>query len=460
MRAHADRGERGLAIQAYERCRLALAEALDAAPSQETQRLVADIRAGAALVSDKLQIELPKRASPGRMGVTLGLLPLQNSGGGDEANDVGQGFAEDVLAALSCFQDISVISSASILQLGRGEAASRRLAELDFLLDGSVRYGANTARVTLRLIDLREDNRIVWTNHFDLERQDRFDLQDEIAARVAAQLQLAIERVESERASHAAQEESTAYDLVLYAIPLSNRLIRHDFDLAEALLRRAVALQPDYVPAQTHLAWHLLLRASQGWSDNDAATMAEAAHLADRAILLDPRYARAFAVAGHVRGFISRRPREALALHARAVSLNPNMGMVWGLAGMTYTYLGELDEAALRFERGRSLAPNDPTAFYWDSGMVMLEVQRRDYAAAIEYGRRMNAMNPNLIMGLQHYLSALGHAGLMEEATRVRAQLLALAPQHNLLIARARCALDLAAERDHYVEGLRKAGLS
>ncbi len=459
MRAHAERGERGLAIQAYERCRAALSECLDAAPSQETQRLVAEIRAGAASVGQKPSADLVKRSPSGRMGVAVGVLPLQNTGAGDDLNDLGHGFAEDLSEALSCFQFISVISSASTLQFSREEGASRRMAGLDFLLDGSMRHGATAARVTLRLVDLRDDNRIVWTNHFDLERQDRFELQDEIVAQVAARIQLTIERVEGARAARVPQEENTAYDLVLRAIPLVNRLIRNDLDEAEALLRRAIAIQPDYVPAQTHLAYLLSFRAGQGWSDNEAATIAEATRLADRSIMLDPRLARAFAVAGHIRGCFGRYPREALVLHARALSLNPNMAMVWGLAAMTYTYLGEFDEACIHFKRYRRLAPDDATAFFYKGGMVMLELQRRDYVAAIRYGREMNAMNPNLISGLQYYLAALGHAGLSEETTRVRVQLLNLAPRLTLQMASNRCALDQPAERNHYIEGLRKAGL-
>src|SRR5439155_9575273 len=44
MRAHAARGERGMAIQAYDRCRAVLADLLDASPSAETQKLLAEIR--------------------------------------------------------------------------------------------------------------------------------------------------------------------------------------------------------------------------------------------------------------------------------------------------------------------------------------------------------------------------------------------------------------------------------
>ena len=112
---------------------------------------------------------------------------------------------------------------------------------------------------------------------------------------------------------------------------------------------------------------------AQGWADQPDALLADAGRHADRAITLDPQDARGLTIAGHVRAFLNRRRREALELHGRALSLNPNLAMAWGFSAITYTYLGELDEAARRFARYKRLSPMDPNAFFFDSGMVLLD---------------------------------------------------------------------------------------
>ena len=72
---------------------------------------------------------------------------------------------------------------------------------------------------------------------------------------------------------------------------------------------------------------------------------AEAAQLAERAVMLDPGDARALTLAGHVRGFLSKRPQEASALHERAIALNPNLALAWCFSGLAHSYLGLHDEA-------------------------------------------------------------------------------------------------------------------
>jgi hypothetical protein len=60
--------------------------------------------------------------------------------------------------------------------------------------------------------------------------------------------------------------------------------------------------------------------------------MAEAGRMAERAITLDPQDAKALTIAGHVRAFLHHRMREAIALHERALMLNPNLAMAWNLS--------------------------------------------------------------------------------------------------------------------------------
>ena len=465
MRAHAERGERGMAIQAYERCRSAMADLLDATPSPETQRLAAEIRAGelpVAVASKPMEPSRSEaRASGARGGAKVGVLPLLLLGTGDEESHLSLGLAEEVTAALARFRWMFLVASSSLAQFGnRDEAALRRTFGLDFLLDGSVQRVARRLRVSMRLLDLRDGNRIVWARRFDRQMNDLLSLQDEIAAEVVAQIDPEILLIEGRRAAHRPPTDSSAYDLVLRALPLIVRLRRDEFREAGDLLARALELEPEYAAAHAWRAYWAMFCLGQGWAEQDDQTMAEAGRHAERAITLDPQDARGLTIAGHVRAFLDRRPREALELHGRALSLNPNLAMAWGFSAITYTYLGELDEAARRFARYKRLSPMDPNAFFFDSGMVILELCKRDYGAAVLIGRRCCELNPFFTAGLKHYLCSLGHAGLRDEAASVRGRLLAIEPGYTVAMAIRRSRYEQSSETEHYAQGLRMAGLA
>jgi DNA-binding SARP family transcriptional activator/TolB-like protein len=462
MRAHAERGERGLAVQTFERCKSALTDLLDAAPSPETQRLAAEIKAG-NLSSAPLRFAETPRAEPRPAarggGAEVGVLPLQMLGTGEEEAHLSLGLAEEVTAALARFRWMFLVSSSSLAQFGnRDENALRRTFGLDFLLDGSVQRVARRWRITVRLLDLREGNQIVWARQFDRQINDMLSLQDEIAAEVVAQIDPEILLIEGRRAAHRPPTDSTAYDLVLRALPLIMRLRRDELAQAGDLLTRALELEPDYAAAHAWRAYWAMFCVGQGWTDSPAL-MEEAGRHAERAITLDPQDARGLTIAGHVRAFLHHRPREALELHGRALSLNPNLAMAWGLSATTYTYLGELDEASRRFARYKRLSPMDPNAFFFDACMVILELAKRDYDAAVQLGRRASELNPFFSAGLKHYLSALGHAKLLDEAATVRERLLVIEPNFTVRDAVRRNPYENPAEMYHYAAGLQAAGL-
>jgi len=463
MRAHSERGERGMAIQSYERCRAVLADLLDATPSPETQRLLAEIRAGRNAPAQTLRAGLVRpdlRLNAPRGGAKVGVLPLVMSGTAPEESHLSLGLAEEITAALARFRWMFLVSSSSLAQFcSRDEAAIRRTFGLDFLLDGSVQRSGRRMRVTMRLLDLREGNQVVWARRFDRQVTDLLTLQDEIAAEVVAQIDPEILLIEGRRAAHRPPVDATAYDLVLRSLPLILRLKRDEFMEAGDLLRRAVQLEPDYAAAHAwHAYWHIFY-VGQSWSNNEEADLLEAGRLAERAIALDPQDARGLTIAGHVRAFLHHQPREALELHSRALGLNPNLAMAWGLSAISYSYLGELDEAARRFQRYKRLSPMDPHAFFFEGSMVILELLRRDYESAVAIGRRASELNPSFTAGLKHYLSALGHLGLQHEAATVRRRLLSSEPDFTVDKYLAHSPLGRTPDRDHYAEGLRLAGV-
>jgi len=498
MRIHAARGEKGMAIQAYDRCRTVLADLMDAVPSQETQKLLAEIRgpAGSRTASRPPDAEaaqappaaggpgsLPPGRSPGgptdesesagtseprtelrhaRGGAHIGVLPMQLIGTSEEEAHLAPGLAEEITTALSRFRWMFVVASGSLARYvadSRDEGAIRRTFGLDFLVDGTIQKVRDRVRITVRLLDLRAGNQVAWARRFDRQATDLLTLQDEIAAEVVAQIDPEILLIEARRSAGRLPADATAYDYMLRAVPLIGRMDRGHFMKAGEYLAKAIALEPDYAaPYAWYAYWHVFL-VGQDWADDPQASIETAGQIAERAIVLDPFDARALAIAGHVRACLQRRPREASALHERALSLNPNLAMAWALSAVTRAYLGDVDEAERRNNRYKRLSPLDPHAFLFDGFFILIHLLKRDHEAAVAMGRAVSEMNPTFSENFKPYLAALGHLGRAQEAALVRRRLLTLEPGFSVERFLAATPLERESDREHYAEGLRLAGV-
>jgi tetratricopeptide (TPR) repeat protein len=204
--------------------------------------------------------------------------------------------------------------------------------------------------------------------------------------------------------------------------------------------------------------WHLFL-VGQGWAGDPEAATARAGRLADTAVAMDPNDARALTLAGHVRAFLMKRPAEAVALHERAISLNPNLAIAWCFSGFALCYLGDHDAALARMRQAIELSPSDPHLFFFQAAIIMPFLLRGDYEEAAAAGRRAIELNPWFSSSLKGHLAVLGHLNYREEATDIVSRLLNLEPGFNVADAIRRSPMSLPPDIERYAEGLRLAGL-
>ena len=128
-------------------------------------------------------------------------MPLQLVGTTEEEAHLAPGLAEEITTALARFRWMFVVSSNSLARFAadtRDETAIRRTFGIDFLLDGSIQRVRNRLRITVRLLDLRAGNQVVWARRFDRQSNDLLSLQDEIAAEVVAQIDPEILLIEAQ----------------------------------------------------------------------------------------------------------------------------------------------------------------------------------------------------------------------------------------------------------------------
>ncbi|GGG17807.1 hypothetical protein GCM10010964_02510 [Caldovatus sediminis] len=477
IRAEAARGDRAAALAAYADCRQILATRFQARPSAETEALAQALRedAGVAQVAPSAPPPAGAAAPTARgappaalRGARLGVLPLRVLGGTEEAESeaLSIGLAEEITAALARFRWLFLTDSASLAAAAarsggprEAQAAARALG-LDLLLTGTLQRAGRRIRIGLTLLDLRPPEGVAWTQRFDREADDLLALQDEIAAQVVARIDPEILLIEAGRVAAGRPPVNVpAYNLVLRAIPALHRLDRSAFMAAGEWLARATSLDPDYAAAHAWLAyWHLLL-IGQGWARDGEEVLARTERLAVRAVALDPQDAQALTICGHVRAFLHQRPEDALALHERALGLNPNLAMAWAFSAMAHSYAGDHAEALARMDRYRQLAPFHPFSFYYDGARVIPLLFTRRHAEAAEHGRQAIELQPNFSANYKCTLAALGHLGRREAAAALRARLLAIEPDFTVAKALRRAPVRRPEDRAHYAEGLRLAGV-
>jgi DNA-binding SARP family transcriptional activator/TolB-like protein len=477
MRAHSARGERGLAVQAYERCRAVLAEGLDAVPSAETQKLLTEIKGSSRrrvphqqtmprlkeVAGEQAQVTAEPIPYPTRGGARVGVLPLRHVGMSGDDSHLGPGLADEITTALSKFRWLFVVSSNSLARFSgeeRDDSAIQREFGLDFLLDGSVIRMNDSIRIHLRLLDLRTASQVVWATRFDLPTKNLLSLQDEIAAKVVAQIDPEMLLIEARRIAGQPPVDATAYDLMLRAVQLMGSMERGPFLQAGEHLDNAIALDPEYAAVYSWYAyWHIFL-VGQDWTEHSIEMMERAGNLADHAVRLDPFDARGLSISGHVRAFLHHRLGAAMLLHERALSLNSNLPVAWALSAITHAYAGDPEEAERRNDRYKKLSPHDPHAFFFDGFFTVIHLMKRDYENAVQQGRKVVQLNPAFSATYKPYLAALGYLGREEETKKIRSDLLAIEP--GFTIERFLKATPMAQEADrlHYAEGLRRAGIS
>jgi DNA-binding SARP family transcriptional activator len=453
IRIHTERGDKAAAMAAFEGCRSALFEHYQVAPSAETTALVSALRAAPALPEESAPVPdaamMPLRRHLMRPQVRLGVAPLRAAATGGTA-ELAAALTEELIVALSRFRWAGCVAYPH----GRAEN------DADFLLDGAVQRHDNRLRVLLRLTDLRAGDEVVWAERFDHDLGDIFALQDQLASRTAARLEPRLWLWQGSRLGVRDASPRTPQDLLHMAIPALYRLDRRSFMTAGQWLDRSVELDPDSAPAHAWAAqWHLFC-VGQGWAEDAVGGMRRAQDLAERAVRLDPDDARGLALAGHVRGFLNHRPDEALLLHERAITANPNLPLSWCLSGLAHIYAGDYAAAIRQIRHAQMLSPHDPLTYFFEMGLAVPYLLEGAFATSVQVGRRAIALNRSFSSAYKTHLAALGHLGQAEAAAETRQALLALEPGFTVEEALRRSPIADPAARALYAEGLRLGGLS
>ena len=391
---------------------------------------------------------------------SLAVLPFQNLGGDQESDYFADGVVEDIITALSRARWLFVIArNSSFIYKGLPVDARQVGQELGvrYLVEGVIRKAGRRIRISSQLIEAAT-GRHIWADRFDGDLADIFDLQDKITAAVVAAIEPSLRLAEIQRAQRKPTENLDAYDLLLRALPAINAYTRDGFTEAEALLRRAVALDPAYTDALAALAECLVRMTVNGWAADKAASTAEATDLAARAVGLDPENAAVLAVAAWAYSTLGVRFEQSLELANRALALHPNSVHVRSFCGWVFNYFGESLKAIEQFKEARRLSPVDPKGYFPLLGLATAHFFAGHFEESVTITGRILAEVPTHNVARRYRAAALAHLGRFDEAGVVIADLLKAQPTSNLRTSRSSVFRDPRMS-ELYISGLEKAGL-
>lgn len=291
-------------------------------------------------------------------GASVAVLPFVDMSREQDQGYFCEGVAEEILSALSRVGGLSVASRAASFRL-RGAALDpreigRRLG-VRALLEGSVRKSGDRLRITAELVDTGTGYGI-WSETFDRALEDVFAIQEGIARSIAAALKVELTGTEEEAIGRASTKDVRAYDLYLRGRSYYFQYRRRGMELAREMFDRALEVDPAYARAWAGLAdvFCFLYLYVARLPEN----IARAEEASRRALALDPGLAEAHASWG-VAMSTAGRNEEAEAAFERALALDP------GLFEAHYFYArhafaaGRTEQAVRLYERAEALRPED-----------------------------------------------------------------------------------------------------
>jgi TolB-like protein/Tfp pilus assembly protein PilF len=389
---------------------------------------------------------------------SIAVLPFTNLSGDPEQDYLPDGITEDVITALARLRWLFVIARNSTF-VYRNKAVDVRQVARDlgvrYVLEGSVRTAGRHIRVTGQLIDA-ESGKHIWADRYDRELQDIFAVQDDITEQVVAAVEPHLYAEEGFRAASKQPDSINAWGLVVRALSMLNKVERKQNQEAQTLLQRAIAMEPTYARAHALLGWAVWWAAHCYWYTDMREGYRQAAAHAQQALSYDPSDPWARMVTGLSLSTAGQHERALVELQT-ALNLNPSFALGRMVFGWALLRAGSFDEAISETGRALRMSPLDSFSGFYTAthGLALLGARR--FNEALPFLRASVAAFAEYSGHLNTLISCCGHLGLLEEAQEFVARRNRVGPPLRLSVLRQNLAR--FAHCDVFVDGLEKAGV-
>ena len=329
---------------------------------------------------------------------SIAVLPFADMSAKKDQDYFCEGMAEEIINALTTLEGLKVASRTSAFQFKGQSHDIRRIGDalnVKTVLEGSVRTAGNRLRVTTQLINIA-DGYQVWSERFDRQMEDVFDIQDEISVAIAEAL---TSRLVGDAGTPRADRHTE--DLDAYHLYLQGRhhwFSRYRGGLTKALryFEQAVEKDPDYALAHAGAAQVYVLFGVYGFMPPKAAFPRGKA-AAKRGLVAGKEVAAAHVAMGMTGFAFDWNWAESDQAFRQAIALDPDDGLVCSWHGLGLAAIGRHREAAASATHGQCLDPLSP---YANSVVGTVYLLAREYQQGRDMARQVLDEDPNMVIAL------------------------------------------------------------
>lgn len=359
---------------------------------------------------------------------SIAVLPFVNMSSDKEQEYFADGISEELLNLLAQVPDLRVIARTSSFSFKGKEVEIAEIArrlDVGHVLEGSVRRSGDKVRISAQLIRASDSSHL-WSQTYDRQMTDVFEVQDQIAAAVVSELKMKLFGA----APKAKITDPKAYTLFLQARQIGRQYTSAGFELSNKLYQQALDLDPGYAAAWAGLASNYWNQAFSGLAPIDQSIRL-AREATNKALALEPTLTSALVL---------------LSLMASTYDVDLSMGA---------HHLGE----ALASE------PANPDALV-EAGLLVRRLGRLDEAIAI--GKYQVGLDPINAYGHEALAYSYRYAGRLDEAIAELRTVLSLAPNYiaghegigELLLEKGDAKSALAEMQQEVLDSMRRVGMA
>jgi len=394
----------------------------------------------------------------------IAVLPFANMSGDPEQDFFVDGITEDIITNLSLWRNFPVISRNSSFTYKDKSVNLKDVAQelgVRYIVEGSVRKGGQRVRITAQLIDAEQDHHL-WSQKWDRNLEDIFEVQDEVSTSIAAQVNPTLQTYERDRIERTRPDNFNAWETFLKAVHFMNNRNASDHEdpaLTEArrLCEEAIQLDDSMSVAHSLLAQIALCELLQFSGKDSNETLEEMLSSSKRASELDPKNPEAPVKTGTYH-FFKGSFDQARQYCERAVDLNPSYPDAYYTMGHALAHSGQYAESEEPFQQAIDLNPLDPNVAEYRSGLYFSKLGVGDYEEAEAIIDQCLAQFPNRGLYRGFKAAVMGYLEKGDEAKQALDDYLALRPNLKTREDFKKIFVPKSALADILIEGLIKAG--
>jgi DNA-binding SARP family transcriptional activator/TolB-like protein/Tfp pilus assembly protein PilF len=461
LEACAAAGRRSEALRHYAAIAELLRRELGISPSRETRELAQRLRREMDPLPEDALAPPTVPARPAGVGPPIAIMPYRQLGDEPVPRHLADGMVADIVCQLAGLRELSVISHGSTLGMRDPDLNPRAIGRAlgaRYVVQGALRRAGNQLRLTTELTEA-ETGLVLWARTHDAEATLTFADQDRIVAQLVHTLAPRVQQVELLRIRGKRPDSLDVYEKALVVREHLAELKRDGFAEARLLLDDIINQEPNYADAYALDAnWHTLFL-SQGWTSDRAASFREVDRLDRLALAHDPDNLRALVFHAHRQSLHHRDFATARRLFARALEIAPNAAAAWLWSSLTYSYVGDPQEAIARALRALALSPQDRDLKDFHGALQIAHYTAGDYESAVEWGRK--ALDQPSFLRVTPWWSAASFAamGRTAEAREMVSLGLRMIPNRTVRDAVANCPYEEPYRRAAYGQHLLAAGM-